>query len=126
MSYRLEKINKLLKQQVSQILLNEIDFSSGVLVTVTQVETLINLQQAKIMISVLPSEQSEEVLKTLNRHIFDFQQILNKKLRMRPVPKISFQLDKSGQKQTRIIELLDRVRDDPSPLNKGEGFDIRL
>lgn len=112
MSYRLEKINKLLKQQVSQILLKEIDFSSGVLVTVTQVETSINLRQAKIMISVLPSEQSEEVFKTLNRHIFDFQQILNKKLRMRPVPKISFQLDKSGQKQTRIIELLDRVKDD--------------
>jgi len=111
LSYRLEKINKLLKQQVGQILLREIDFESGVLVTVTQVETSIDLQQAKIMISVLPDGQSEKVLKILNRHIFDFQQILNKRLRMRPVPKISFQLDKSGQKQARIIELLDRVKD---------------
>lgn len=112
MPYRLEKINKLLKQQISQILLKEIDFRSGVLVTVTRAEASANLQQAKIMISVLPYEQSQRVLEALNRQIFDFQQILNKKLRMRPVPKISFQIDKSGQQQARIIELLDKVKDD--------------
>lgn len=108
MPHRLEKINQLLKKEIGQILLKELDFAD-VLVTITTVETSVDLKQAKIMISVLPFEKSQKVLEILNRQIFDFQQILNKKLKMKSVPKIYFKIDEGGKQQAKIIELLNKI-----------------
>ena len=58
MSYRLEKINKLLRREINQIFLREIEFGNDVLITVTEVRTTADLRQAKIMVSVLPFNKS--------------------------------------------------------------------
>ncbi|HEX67559.1 MAG TPA: ribosome-binding factor A, partial [bacterium] len=64
-SRRLPRVNSLLKEEIANILLKEIDFPKEVLVTVTRVECSPDLRQAKIYVSVIPKEKKERVFKIL-------------------------------------------------------------
>lgn len=111
MSQRIQRVNQLIKEQIGQLILKEIDFGS-VLVTITEVDTAADLSQSKIKISVLPSEKSEQVLRTLRKHVFRLQQALNKRLTMRIVPKIKFVIDQTEAKAQRIEEILSKIKKD--------------
>lgn len=106
---RIPQVNKLIKKELGQIILREGDFSKNVLVTITRVETTRNLIDAKVYVSALPENQSQRILETLNRRIFDIQQLLNKRLRMRPIPKIIFIEEKATREAGRIEELLGKI-----------------
>jgi ribosome-binding factor A len=110
MSQRIPRVNKLIKKELSQVLLKEIEFPKDVLVTVTRVETLDNLNQAKAYISVMPEEQSERVLQILERRAYYLQQKINKRLRMRPIPQIRFSEEKETAGAGRIEELLEKIK----------------
>lgn len=90
MPYRIERVNELIKQVLGRIILEEEDFGAGVLITIMEVHTSVDFQHARILISIFPSEKREAVLEALNRDVFELQQLLNKNLKMRPVPKIKF------------------------------------
>ena len=62
---RIQRVNQLIKKELSQIILREVNFPQSVLVTITRVEASRNLIQAKIYISVMPEEQSPQVLDVL-------------------------------------------------------------
>lgn len=109
-SHRIAKVNELLKRQVGQILLKEFDSPEGTLVTVVRVEAFPNLQGAKVYISVIPEDKTKDVLGALQREIFDIQQILNERLRMRPVPKIHWVLEQSAPGAQRIEQLLEEIK----------------
>lgn len=109
MSQRIKQVNQLLKQEISQSLLREIDFD-GVLVTITEVDASDDLRQAKVKISVMPTEESEQVLRILEKNIYHLQQILNKKLTMKIVPKIRFVIDQTEVKAQRIEEILEKMK----------------
>ena len=88
---RLLKINELIKQEVGKIIFEEIDFEKEILVTIIKVDTSKDLEYSKVFISVFPSAKTEEVFEKLNKNIWGIQQILNKKLKMRQVPRIEFE-----------------------------------
>lgn len=110
MNNRIEKINSLIKEELGQILLKEVDFPKNVLATITRVETIVNLSDARIYISVMPENQTDKVFETLNRRIYDIQQYLNRRLNMRPIPKIEFRKEEKTQQAARIEELLDGLK----------------
>lgn len=114
MSQRIEKVNELLRQEVSKLLLKEVDFGD-VFVTITSVDTSPNLQQSKIKISILPANKSDEVWDAIKRNIFHIQKALNKKLYMRPVPKIIFEIDKIEAHVQRIEKILGKIKKDSVP-----------
>jgi len=105
MSQRIQQVNALIKQQVSQLLLREIDFAD-ILVTITNVDTSPDLKNAKIRISVIPNDKSDLALEIIKRNIYNLQQELNKKLHLKFVPKISFEIDQIESKAQRIEEIL--------------------
>jgi len=107
MSQRIKRVNELLKHEISQLLLREVDFCD-VLVTITEVDTSPDLKHSKIKISALPQEKNELALEIVNKNIFHIQQKLNKKLYMKPIPKIRFEIDKIEIKAQRIEELLSK------------------
>ncbi len=78
--------------------------------TLTRVMASGNLQQAKVYISVMPDEKAQEVLKILRQNIYEVQQILNKRLKMRPVPRIQWMLETTGAEAQKIEELLDQIK----------------
>ena len=105
MSQRIQRVNQLLRQEISQLLLKEVNFENA-LVTVTEIKTSSDLKHARVKISVMPEEKSELVLKILQKNIFHIQQQLNKKLYMRPVPKICFEIDQTEVRAQKIEKIL--------------------
>ena len=118
MSHRIEKINKLIQKEISQILLEEIDFE-GDLVTVTEVRSSPNLTSGKVLITVIPKNYptnkflddskiksiEKEVLNKIQGNIYDIQKQINKKLKIRPVPKIYFEIDEGIKNLYKIDQL---------------------
>ena len=107
-SRRLDKINELIHRFVSDLLRRELDVEA--LVTVSSVMTSANGQEAAINITVFPFEKSEAVLKEIQKNIYEFQQRLNRGLRMRPVPKIIFKLDESEEKGDKVLRVIDKLK----------------
>ena len=104
---REKKLNKLLMVEVAEAL-KELSVSSSTLVTVLGTKISPTLEHATIIVSVFPLEKSEIVLESLNRKIYPIQQTLNKRLNLRTVPKIRFELDTTEEQAARIEELLDK------------------
>jgi ribosome-binding factor A len=106
---RLQRVNQLIKKELSQIILREVDFSKDVLVTVTRVETSRDLNQAKIYVSVMPADKTRAVLQILANLIYELQQRLNKRLKMRPTPRIMFVEERKTREAGRIEEILEKI-----------------
>ena len=111
MKDRIAKVNELMKRELGQIILREVEMPENAVATLTRVVASGNLQQAKVYISVVPDEKAQEVLKVLGRDIFTIQQILNRKLKMRPVPKILWVPEKATAEAQRIEELLAQIKE---------------
>jgi len=109
-SRRILKINQLIKTELAKTLLREMGFPSNVLVTITRVEVNSDLSEAKVYISVFPEKNSKEVFKTLNKEIYDLQQLLNKKLVLRRVPKIRFLKEEKTKTAGEIEAILERLK----------------
>ena len=113
MSERILKVNKLLKQEVGKLILEDVDFPAGMVVTIIKADTSPDLHYGDIYVSVMPQEKEEEALAVLNEDIYAMQQKINKKLHMKPVPMIRFRLDLSGDKAERIIEIIRKNEERP-------------
>ncbi len=105
MSQRIQRVNELIKQEISKILLKEVDFAA-LLVTITNVDTSPDLKNCKVKISVIPTDKSDLALKIIQRNIYNLQQELNKKITLKFVPKLKFEIDQIENKAQRIEELL--------------------
>jgi ribosome-binding factor A len=109
MKIRIEKINEIIKQYVGDIILKELSIKEGVFVTITRVDTSSDLRYAKVFVSVFPDKEADYALKTLGKELFQIQNLLNKKLRTRPLPKISFQFDTTEMEADKIEKLLKEI-----------------
>ena len=107
---RILRVNELLRQHLNQIILTEIDFPEGCLVTIIAVETSKDLRYAKFFVGVIPDEKTGKVLEILNKNIGHLQHLLNKKLSIKPLPRISFVLDETERKASDSERLLDRIK----------------
>jgi ribosome-binding factor A len=110
MAYRKEKLEELIKRSVSDFLLTEIKDPRIGFVTVTKVELTKDYSIARVGISVLgnPREirKSYEGLKSAAGFI---QHHLGRKLTIRHVPRIEFQLDSSVMEGVNMVNLIDSV-----------------
>ena len=107
---RIPQVNELIKRELSKVILKEVEFPKDTLVTITRVQTSSNLIKAKVYISEMPENQIPQVFKILNQKIFDLQQIINKRLKMRPIPKIKFVEEKETRKAEKIEKLLEEIK----------------
>jgi len=107
--WKIEKVNAFIKKELGNIILKEIDVFPGILLTITRVESSSNLIEAKVFISILPEDKAEDVIELLKRKIYFIQQVLNKKLKIRPVPKIIFIKESKTTEAERIDELLREI-----------------
>jgi ribosome-binding factor A len=108
MTDRIRKLNDLIRDEVGQILLQEFRLPDGILVTVLGASVSPTMEHATIFISVLPETKSKEILKKLKTDIYGFQQLLNKKLKIRTVPKIRFEIDTTEARASHIEEILQK------------------
>lgn len=105
MDHRTERMSKLIREELSKIIARELEFE-GALVTITEVETDRKLETAKTKISVLPAEKTEDVFETLALSRNSLQTLLFKKLNLKPVPRIQFELDRGLEHAASIEKIL--------------------
>jgi len=111
MTKRIQRVNQLIRKEISMIFLREVVFPEGTLVTVTRVETADNLAQSRIFVSSIPENKIKSVLLILNKQIYQLQQGLNQRLNMRPVPRICFVKEKETLEAGRIEEILANLKE---------------
>ena len=110
MTNRISRVNQLIRKELSQIVLREVEFPQGVLVTLTRVETISNMSESRVYIGCLPESQREKILSILKSVIWHLQQLLNKRLRMRPIPKIVFLEEKETSEAGQIEGVLEKLK----------------
>jgi ribosome-binding factor A len=110
MTRRIQQVNQLIQKELSQIILREIELPPGVLLTLTRVETSVDLDQAKAYISVVPEDYRKTAFQILNQEIYSLQRELNKRLKMKIIPKIEFIEEKETAKAGRIEEVLEELK----------------
>lgn len=113
---RIEKLQELIKQEMSKMLLKEIKDPRIGFVTVTDVEMTGDLREAKIYVSVMGGEeQIKNSLEGLNSALGFIRREIGHRIRLRFTPEISFALDTSLDYGEHIQKLLLQVEGD---LNK--------
>jgi len=110
MSKRIQRINQLIKKELGQILLREIEFPRDVLVTITRVETSVDLNQARVFLSCFPEDKTSQILEILHRQIYSIQQLLNRRLKMKFIPRIEFREERKTAEAGKIEELLEELK----------------
>lgn len=105
---RMEKVNELLLHELSSLIQRE---TLGSFATVTEVKTSPDLRTAKIWIALplkAKKEQNDQMIAQLQNKAHFFQKILGKKLDLRYIPKLHFELDTAGEHAARVDEILRR------------------
>jgi len=110
MSVRIEKINDLIRDNVSEIINKHLSLKKGVFVSIIKVDTSKDLRYTKIFISVLPEDEIEYVLATLKKEIFHIQKLSNQKLNIKIFPKIKFILDETGNKLNELDKIFEEIK----------------
>jgi ribosome-binding factor A len=91
--FRSERVAKLIREQLGIIMVREVEFSSGALATITDVEVEKKLEHAKVKVSVIPASEGDAVIEALDRRTGELQHLLMKKINIKPMPRIAFVLD---------------------------------
>lgn len=106
---RVRKFNELIRVELGKIIFDFLEVKSGILVTITRVITAPDLFSTAVFISVWPDNKSGELFGKLNHSVYKIQQLLNKKLKIRPVPKILFKYDKNPGEASEVEKILKEI-----------------
>ncbi len=111
MSRRIERVNNLIRQEISELLQRQAkDPRLGGFVTVTQVSTSPDLRHAKVFVSIIGTEEQEkEILEVLTAASGFLRKEISGRLRLRHCPALSFHYDHSLNKGAEILQLINQV-----------------
>lgn len=117
---RKERLQQAIKQELSKILLEEMNDERLKFVTITDVELSDDQKYLKVYFSTMPGKNSEQILQSLERVKGYVSGEVARTLRLRFAPEIKFELDNSIERGVRMVKLLedlekkDEVKEDES------------
>jgi ribosome-binding factor A len=106
MSYRIAQINELIKRNIAEIIVREMDIKPGVFLTVTRVDTARDLRYTRIFVSVFPESEKGYILRSLEKELYGLQGKLNKKLSLKILPRIEFFEDDTESQADEVEKIL--------------------
>ena len=110
---RLDRVNQLIKEEVSNLLQRELKDPRLGFVTVTEVETSKDMRVGKVFVSVLGDErQREGALAALASARGFVRNWLRQHLDLRVTPDVDFRPDRSMEHAARIQSILQKVKDE--------------
>jgi ribosome-binding factor A len=120
---RLQRVNEMLRREVSEALyhvIGEASFDIGA-VTVTEVQASRDLRTARVGVSIRGHEtERKAMLHLLDRHRGQIQALINRHMGLKYTPRLAFELDTSVEKGDHVLSLLQHMEmekheDDPGP-----------
>ena len=121
---RSARVGDLIREEVADIIMNKIKHKSLGFITITGAKITDDLREATVYLSVLKSEDSQKTLNKLNASSSFIKGELGKRLKMRFVPKVRFEIDESIIYGMKIDKLLDNVDSERSPLDEDEDEEL--
>lgn len=118
MSFRPERLAEAIKKEISELLREELKDPRIGFVSITSVEVSKDLRYANVFVSVFgePAQQKASI-EALQKAQGFIRGELGRRIRLRYTPEITFKLDQSISHGSRIIALMEEVRE------KGGGVD---
>jgi ribosome-binding factor A len=109
--HRIERINQLIRQEISDLLRHEIkDPRLSKFIAVTEVAISPDLRHARVYISFISSQQEKQAALDALAGASNFlRKEMARKLRLRRIPELSFHWDDSIERGTHIMGLIDQV-----------------
>lgn len=108
MAERMARVDELIKQQLGEVILRELDLPLGCLVTITKVKTSKDLHHARVFVSILPKTNEREIFGMLVQQIRHLQHLLHQNITLHHSPKLQLAIDEGEKKAARIDELLEK------------------
>ena len=105
MKHRNLRVRNLIEAELGKIILREMEFPE-LLATITDVHVDGRIENAVVYVSVLPSEKSDAALKALNKNLPHLQYLLMKKINIKPMPKVSFKVDRGAENAAQVEKTL--------------------
>jgi ribosome-binding factor A len=126
MSQRTERLDDLLREEISAIIARDISDPRVGFVTVTKVDVDRELSHANVWISVigdLPTRQ--DTLRALGRAMPFIRHRLGH-LRLKRIPELHLREDDSAERGTRVLQILDDIEQglETAPTSSGEALPI--
>ena len=117
MSYRVDKIENLIKEEISLILLYKLQDRAFGFLTITKVKVSPDLKIAKIYVSVFEKEKRESVLAKIKSSSGIFRSELASRIRIKFVPELKFFIDDTLDYVEKIESLIKKIHQEND--NKG-------
>ncbi len=111
---RTDRLNELLKEEISQILQRELKDPRIGFVTVTRVEVSPDLSWADVYFSVLGEYDPSTQENVLNHSSGFVKGLLGRRIRIKKVPNIRFHYDDSLKRADRVLSMLNEMFPDDS------------
>ena len=111
---RLERINSLLKRVIAESMFSVMqgDTVQPGLITVTEVRCGKDLRDATVKVSVFGDEAlKRKAIEHLKHNARHFQRIINREVRMKFTPRLTFQLDLSLEKGDEVLAIINRLEE---------------
>jgi len=113
---RLERVNSLLKRVIAEAMFSVMqgDTVQPGLITVTGVNCGKDLHDATVKVSIFGDDALKETaLQHLRHHARQFQQEINRQVRLKFIPRLVFQLDLSLEKGDQVLAILNNLPELP-------------
>jgi ribosome-binding factor A len=108
-THRLEQINENIRNEVAEIFKRELEIPSDILVSISKVNTFEDLRHAQVWLSILPIDKRSKIQNLIDKDKSTIQQLLGKRLKMKPVPKLQYFTDFSTEKAFGIEQVIDKA-----------------
>lgn len=105
MNYRPLRVGNLLREELSLLILRELEFPNTI-ITLIDVTIDKKMGLARVGVSVVPSERATTALKTLNDARFSLRHTLLRKLNIKPMPELRFEIDHGPENAARVEKAL--------------------
>ena len=115
MSRRMEKVADLLQGEIADLLQRRVRDPSleGVLISVTHIDVTPDLAHARVHVSIMADDlEQRAVMDALGRSSSFLHRELVRRIHIRRVPRLHFELDNSIAEGARMASLLREVRED--------------
>lgn len=104
--YRADRVSKLIREELGKLMIRELEFN-GALATITSVEVDKKLEHAVVNVSILPAAAETTIFEVLGASAGHLQHLLNKKMNIKPMPRITFALDRGLENAAKVEKLLE-------------------
>lgn len=108
-SHRVDKVERLLKEEISLIFLQKFQEPEIGFLTITQVKVSPDLKQAKVYFSVLEKEKRELVLDKIRDKVKFIRGELAHRISLKFTPELKFFLDDRLDYVEKIENLIDKI-----------------